>query len=140
MEDLYENVEDCRILINNSQLDEEVIKLCDKINTKIDEKYGSVARFSRTVNVPYSTLNCILKNGLSNSKFSMVLDICRRLRVDIFDIEKYGIKAADIPIISKISSLDERGIGVISGIIEEEYKRCIKIITNSLQINVIMLE
>ena len=91
MEDLYENVEDCRILINNSQLDEEVIKLCDKINTKIDEKYGSVARFSRTVNVPYSTLNCILKNGLSNSKFSMVLDICRRLRVDIFDIEKYGI-------------------------------------------------
>ena len=131
MEDLYENVEDCRILINNSQLDDEVIKLCDKINTKIDEKYVSVARFSRTVNVPYSTLNCILKNGLSNSKFSMVLDICRRLRVDIFDIEKYGIKAADISIISKISSLDERGIGVISGIIEEEYKRCIKIITNS---------
>ena len=34
MEDLYENVEDCRILINNSQLDEEVIKLCDKINTE----------------------------------------------------------------------------------------------------------
>ena len=32
MEDLYENVEDCRILINNSQLDEEVIKLCDKIS------------------------------------------------------------------------------------------------------------
>lgn len=131
MEDLYENVEDCRILINSSQLDEEVIELCNRINSKIDEKYGSVARFSRTVNVPYSTLNCILKNGLSNSKFSMVLDICRRLRVDIFSMEKYEIRAADIPVISKISSLDEYGIGVISGIIEKEYKRCIKILTNS---------
>lgn len=131
MEDLYENVEDCRILINSSQLDEEVIELCNRINSKIDEKYGSVARFSRTVNVPYSTLNCILKNGLSNSKFSMVLDICKRLRVDIFSMEKYGIRAADIPVISKISSLDEYGIGVISGIIEKEYKRCIKILTNS---------
>ena len=43
-------------------------RLSAAIKEAIESKYGSVAKFSRLIDIPYSTLNNILKNGFDNSK------------------------------------------------------------------------
>ena len=55
----------------------------DKIKSLIIERYGSVRRFSSKINVPYTTIDTILKRGLLNSNVLNVIKICNELNIDI---------------------------------------------------------
>lgn len=99
--------------------------LCDIIKCKIEDKYGSIAKFSRVMDIPYSTLNTIIKNGMDNSRFSMVLEICRILEIDVFNNKNCKFSDFDLQFITKFLALDEHGIGLITKIIEKEYERSI---------------
>ncbi len=101
-------------------------RLSAAIKEAIESKYGSVAKFSRLIDIPYSTLNNILKNGFDNSKFSMVVDICRRLEVELPEQRLPELDEAEVRIIRKYSLLDNRGRRLVENIVEQEYKRCIK--------------
>lgn len=104
----------------------DIRELCDTIKNNIEAEYGSVAKFSRIFDIPYSTLNNVLKNGLDNSKFSMVVFICQKLDIDIFNNANLPIASEHLPIVSMISKLDERALDVVSGVVESEYERCMK--------------
>lgn len=49
-----------------------------KIKEIIIEKYGSVKRFSNKINIPYTTIDTILKRGLLNSNTLNVIKIYRK--------------------------------------------------------------
>ena len=57
-----------------------------KIKEIIIEKYGSVKRFSNKINVPYTTIDTILKRGLLNSNTLNVIKICKELDIDIDEL------------------------------------------------------
>ena len=48
----------------------------------IIDKYGSLKKFSDTINMPWTTLDSILKRGVANSNITNVLKITRELGVD----------------------------------------------------------
>lgn len=48
----------------------------------IIEKYGSMKKFCEKVDMPWTTLDSILKRGVANSNITNVLKITRELRLD----------------------------------------------------------
>ena len=53
-----------------------------KIKSLIIEKYGSLKKFSETIDMPWTTLDSILKRGMANSNITNVLKITRELGLD----------------------------------------------------------
>lgn len=48
----------------------------------IIDKYGSLKKFSDTIDMPWTTLDSILKRGIANSNITNVLKITRELGLD----------------------------------------------------------
>ncbi len=48
----------------------------------IIEKYGSLKKFSEIINMPWTTLDSILKRGVANSNISNVLKITKELGIN----------------------------------------------------------
>lgn len=52
------------------------------LKTLIINKYGSLKKFSDTIDMPWTTLDSILKRGAANSNITNVLKITRELGLD----------------------------------------------------------
>lgn len=52
------------------------------VKSLIIEKYGSLKKFSETIEMPWTTLDSILKRGIANSNITNVLKITRELGLD----------------------------------------------------------
>lgn len=57
-------------------------ELESQLKQMIINKYGSLKKFSDTINMPWTTLNSILKRGIANSNITNVLKITRELGLD----------------------------------------------------------
>ena len=57
--------------------------LADKIKDLIIEKYGSVRQFALKIDIPYTTIDSILKRGIDNSNVSNVIKMCKALDLSI---------------------------------------------------------
>ena len=57
-------------------------ELESNIKTLIIEKYGSMKKFCETIDMPWTTLDSILKRGVANSNITNVLKITRELGLD----------------------------------------------------------
>ena len=55
----------------------------DKIKDLIIEKYGSVRQFALKIDIPYTTIDSILKRGIDNSNVSNVIKMCKALDLSI---------------------------------------------------------
>lgn len=55
----------------------------EKLRNLIIEKYGSVRQFSFKINIPYTTVDSILKRGLDNSNVGNVIKMCKALGLSI---------------------------------------------------------
>lgn len=53
-----------------------------KIKEMIINRYGSLKKFCEVINMPWTTLDSILKRGIANSNISNVMKITRELGVD----------------------------------------------------------
>lgn len=58
----------------------------DKLKTIILEKYGSIRQFSFKIDVPYTTVDSILKRGLDNSNVGNVIKMCKALGISVDDL------------------------------------------------------
>ena len=94
-----------------------------QIKEAIKSEYGTVAAFSNETGVPYSTLNSIIKNGPDNSKFDMIMKICRCLKIDVFNISDLNLSVDDVEFVYKLSRLDKHGAELLTAVLEREYKR-----------------
>lgn len=57
-------------------------ELESQLKQMIIDKYGSLKKFSDTINMPWTTLDSILKRGIANSNITNVLKITRELGLD----------------------------------------------------------
>lgn len=62
----------------------------NKIKEIIVTRYGSVSHFCKKVNLPYTTVDSILKRGIANSNVLNVIKICDELNLSI-DGLRHGI-------------------------------------------------
>lgn len=53
-----------------------------ELKSLIIEKYGSLKKFCEAIDMPWTTLDSILKRGVSNSNINNVLKITRELGID----------------------------------------------------------
>lgn len=58
----------------------------NKIKDIIIDRYGSVKRFADKIQIPYTTIDTILKRGLLNSNVLNVIKICNELGIDIDEL------------------------------------------------------
>ncbi len=58
----------------------------EKIKEMIIEKYDSVKQFSIKINIPYTTVDSILKRGIGNSHVENIIKICNSLNISIDDL------------------------------------------------------
>ncbi len=100
-----------------------MITLNKQIGAAILSEYGTIAAFVQKTGIPYSTLSSIIKNGAGNSKFSMIMKICRYLNIDIFNNSEYGLSDEEIEFVRKLSFIDKDGADLLTMVLETEYKR-----------------
>lgn len=60
----------------------------------IIERYGSLKKFCETIDMPWTTLDSILKRGVANSNITNVLKITRELGLDTEALASGTIKDA----------------------------------------------
>lgn len=53
----------------------------EKLKEYILERYASIREFSHVINMSYSTLDSILKRGISNSSVTNIIKICKALNI-----------------------------------------------------------
>ena len=57
-------------------------ELESNLKALIINEYGSIKKFCETINMPWTTLDSILKRGIANSNILNVLKITRELKLD----------------------------------------------------------
>lgn len=55
----------------------------DKLKSLIIEKYGSIRQFALKIDIPYTTVDSILKRGIDNSNVGNVIKMCKALNISI---------------------------------------------------------
>lgn len=66
----------------HSKGEEKMNDLEQKLKEMIVSQYGSMKKFCETINMPWTTLDSILKRGIANSNISNVLKITKELNLD----------------------------------------------------------
>lgn len=55
----------------------------DDLKKLIIEKYGSVRQFALQIDVPYTTIDTILRRGIDNSNVSNIIRMCKKLEISV---------------------------------------------------------
>ena len=92
----------------------------DLIRKRIKEKFKTIENFSKHTSIPRTTINFILKNGVSLSNYGMVNTILKEL--DIHYVNEHPVVFDDeLLIFIKIySSLDDIGKHTVTCVAETE--------------------
>ena len=95
----------------------------DLIRKRIKEKYKTIENFASYINIPRTTINFILKNGIGSSNYDMVTKIFKAL--DIQPINDYSIIIDNetLNLLKIFDSLDDLGKHTVTSVAETEYRR-----------------
>ena len=95
----------------------------DLIRKRIKEKFNTIENFSRHTNIPRTTINFILKNGVSLSNYGMVSKILKEL--DIYSVNEQPVVMDDelLDLMKMYTSLDYKGRHTGASVAETEYRR-----------------
>jgi predicted transcriptional regulator len=95
----------------------------DLIRKRIKEKFSTIENFSKHTNIPRTTINFILKNGVSLSNYGMVNTILKEL--DIHPVNEHPVVIDEklLDFIKIYSSLDDIGRHAVTAVAETEYRR-----------------
>ena len=58
----------------------------DRLRNYILNKYRSLREFSQKIDMPYSTINTIMKRGIDNSSVNNIIRICQALNISTDDL------------------------------------------------------
>lgn len=110
----------------------------EQLKQLILSKYKSIRAFTKEVDIPYSTVDTMLKRGISGTSITTVLKICNALNIDadaLVDNElkekelfsKIQINQFEQKILKMYNALDEHGKDIVFTILEKEYVRIKKL-------------
>ena len=95
----------------------------DLIRKRIKEKFGTIERFSKHIDIPRTTINFILKKGISSSNYGMVNRILKELEIYPVDGLPVAIDDKLLSLIKVYNSLDDIGRHTVASVAETEYRR-----------------
>ena len=95
------------------------------VRTEIARQYKSVRQFAFAVNIPLSTINSALHNGIGGSSFDTVVQICRALGIKaLSDDASFYLTEDTLRLFNQYSHLDDYGRHTINAVMQVEYDRC----------------
>ena len=95
----------------------------DIIKKRIKEKFKTIENFSKHMNIPRTTLNFILKNGVGVSGFDMVNRILSELDIPIASAIDPNTDERSLDLLKTFDSLDEAGKHTLETIASTELER-----------------
>lgn len=72
-----------------------IMTIENKLKNYIMTRYSSLREFTIKSDIPYSTVNAILKRGIANSSLSNVSKICKALNISLDELEHNRIVPLD---------------------------------------------
>lgn len=96
------------------------------VRAEIARQYKSVRQFAFAVNIPLSTINSALHNGIGGSSYDTVMEICRVLGIKTIsqDCTSYLTDETQ-KLVMQYAKLDAYGRHTISSVMQVEYDRCV---------------
>ena len=95
------------------------------VRAEIARQYKSVRQFAFAVNIPLSTINSALHNGIGGSSFDTVVQICRTLGIkSLSDDASFYLTEETQKLLSQYAQLDDYGRHTVSSVMCVEYERC----------------
>ncbi len=100
-------------------------KLTEIVRSEISRQYKSVRQFAFAVNVPLSTINSALHNGIGGSSYDTVVHICKTLGIQAVSEESSHYLTEDaLRLVEQYSNLDNYGRHTVNSVMQVEYERC----------------
>lgn len=102
------------------------------LNQLIEDKGISIREFSKQIDMPYSTLLTILKNGASRASVDNIIKICKGLGIKVDDLDKMatGEESNNLKIESKIKLIARKATEVP----DEDMDRLLKTFEDTLDV------
>ena len=95
------------------------------VRDEITRQYRSVRQFAFAVDIPLSTINSALHNGVGGSSFDTVMRICKILGIKAMSDDAALYVTADTEkLLTQYAKLDDYGRHTISSVMQVEYDRC----------------
>ncbi|MBQ0038274.1 MAG: hypothetical protein KBS74_06325 [Clostridiales bacterium] len=95
------------------------------VRTEIARQYKSVRQFSFAVDIPLSTINSALHNGIGGSSFDTVMQICNTLGIKAISNDAAFYLTNDTQtILNQYAQLDDYGRHTVATVLKVEYDRC----------------
>lgn len=103
-------------------------KLTEMVRAEITRQYKSVRQFAFAVEIPLSTINSALHNGIGGSSYDTVMQICRTLGIKAFCQNDASYLTEETERLAmQYSHLDDYGRHTVSAVAQVEYDRCMKL-------------
>ena len=97
------------------------------VRDEISRQYRSVRQFAFSVDIPLSTINSALHNGVGGSSFDTVMRICKILGIKAMSDDAALYLTDDTErLLTQYAKLDDYGRHTISSVMQVEYDRCTK--------------
>lgn len=95
------------------------------VRDEITRQYRSVRQFAFAVDIPLSTINSALHNGVGGSSFDTVMRICKILGIKAMSDDAALYLTDDTEnLLTQYAKLDDYGRHTISSVMQVEYDRC----------------
>lgn len=95
------------------------------VRDEITRQYRSVRQFAFAVDIPLSTINSALHNGVGGSSFDTVMRICKILGIKAMSDDAALYLTYDTEkLLTQYAKLDDYGRHTISSVMQVEYDRC----------------
>ena len=95
------------------------------VRDEISRQYRSVRQFAFAVDIPLSTINSALHNGVGGSSFDTVMRICKILGIKAMSDDAALYLTDDTErLLTQYAKLDDYGRHTISSVMQGEYDRC----------------
>ena len=98
------------------------------VRTEIMRQYKSVRQFAFAVNIPLSTINSALHNGIGGSSFDTVVQICRALGIKALSEDgAHYLTEETQHLLTQYAQLDDFGRHTVASVLQVETERCAKL-------------
>ena len=95
------------------------------VRTEIARQYKSVRQFAFAVNIPLSTINSALHNGIGGSSFDTVVQICKVLGIKaLSDDSAFYLTDDTQELLTQYAQLDSYGRHTVATVLKVEAQRC----------------
>ena len=95
------------------------------VRTEIARQYKSVRQFAFAVNIPLSTINSALHNGIGGSSFDAVVQSCKVLGITaLSDDSAFYLTDDTQTLLTQYAQLDSYGRHTVATVLKVEAERC----------------